>query len=128
MVSSVVPNGARQAQQRTVQIKGRQAVAPSDDLASMPAASRDSRRTSGRLNLQDDPGAGGNQRHVAAELQRVAEALFGVQQNDAIPDRLPTPERRREIPSAARQVLCLPAPLILFPSLLEPSGQQERVT
>src|SRR5258705_385543 len=47
---------------------------------------------------------------------------------DVIRGPLATPLRRRETSGACRQLLCLPAPLMLFPSFFEPSGQQEGVT
>jgi hypothetical protein len=77
--------------------------------------------------LEHHAGPGRHLRHIAAELQRITEALLGVQQNDTVADRLPAPQRHREIPSEPRTVY-LRAPLIFSPSFCQPPGQQKRKT
>ena len=109
-----------------MQVEGRQPVAARDERCHAGQPRQQARQR--RLHLQHDPRAGADQRHVAAELQGVAEALLGMQQDDdAIPDRLAVPQRRGEAPGVAGEVPGLPPPLIVLPALRQPPGQQQHI-
>src|SRR5205807_134867 len=62
------------------------------------------------------------QRRIANEVQGVAQALLGVQQNGLSVQRRPIPERLAE--AVPRSPLALPTPFILRPPLFEVARQQ----
>jgi hypothetical protein len=65
--------------------------------------------------LQDDARPRGGERRIAAELDRVAKTLLGVQQQYATAERLARPQRLRE---PARRRIEQPPPPFVFPPAL----------
>jgi hypothetical protein len=76
----------------------------------------------GRLDLEDQFRPARQNRHVAAELQRIAQPLLGMQQQDPVAKGRSVPERLGKIatPDAKR----LNTPIIKPPALFQPPGQQ----
>src|SRR6202011_351938 len=107
-------------EERAVEIERRQRVAARDDLeACDPREQRDDRF----LDFQDYlAAAGGNQRQVAQELNRVAETLLGMQQDGLAVERLAAPLRLFEI--ARLQVADAPARLVFLPAGGEVAAQE----
>ncbi len=96
------PEGVRQAHHRAVQVESRQGLALGEHL--VHALQAPHQRLQRRVDLDQHPRAARrDQGRIAAELQHVAEALFGVQQDGlAVQLLVAAPERRVE--SAALQV------------------------
>src|SRR6202035_4828030 len=66
-----------------------------------------------------------DKRRVTAELDGVAEALLGMEENDLAPDRIRSePRWLREIALGVFQLRGLPAPLVLLPAALEVPQEQ----
>ena len=103
--------GERQARQRAVHVERRQRLAARDDAAtpSRPASSP----LQLRLHLQHHAGAGARQqRRIAREHHRIAEALLGVQQDGLARERgFAEPQRLPQILPRAHAG-ALPAPLV----------------
>ena len=68
-----------------------------------------------------------DERGEADELDGIAQALFGMQQNGAMWKAISPPERLREMPDAWFHLLGLPAPLVILPALGEIAHQQQSV-
>ncbi len=110
----------RQREQRAVQVERRQRIAARDDLD--PGGGHHE-RTERLLNLENDvAAAGGHERQEAQELDGVAEALLGVQQDGLAVERLAAPLRLRKI--ARRQVADIPARLVFLPPGREVAAQK----
>ena len=75
-------------------VERRQRRTAQDELSHAREAGGERRQL--RLNLEHHTGAGlRHQRHVAQELEGVAEPLLGMQQDRLPGNRLAAPERRR---------------------------------
>jgi hypothetical protein len=71
-------------------------AAPGDRPGATPGM-RESSLASGAWTSRTTLAPGLDQRRIAAELQGVAQALFGVQQDGPLADRLAAPQRDREV-------------------------------
>jgi hypothetical protein len=58
-------------------------------------------------------------------LQRVAEALFGMEQQDFLAERRAIPPGLQEPRQLPRRLGQAPAPLVFRPAFLEAAGQQQ---
>jgi hypothetical protein len=110
--------GERQGEQRAMQVEGRQRVAARHHRDAGDAGGERHQRL---LDLQHHLAAD-NQRHVAQELDAVAQALLGVQQDGPAGERLAAPLRLGEV--ARRQVADTPARLVLVPAGREVAAQE----
>ena len=61
----------------------------------------------------------------ADELDGIAQALFGVQQDRAVRQVIPLPERLPEIPETSFHLPGLPATFVLFPALGEIAREEQ---
>ena len=104
--------GERQARQRAVDVERRQRLAARDDRGDAFEAGEQALEL--RLHLQHHAGAGARQqRRVAREHHRIAEALLGVQQDGLARERgFAEPQRLPQILPRAHAG-ALPAPLVL---------------
>src|SRR5579885_1930422 len=109
----------RQAEQGAVQVEVGQGVAPLYDPRR--AGKRAQQRGQRRLHLDDNPRpALRHQRDVAAELERVAESLLGMQEDGLARDLMRSgPQRLREVAKGAGQLRDSPAPFVLAPAARE---------
>jgi hypothetical protein len=102
----------RQRHQRTLHVECGQPLAARDDVDAGHAGDERDQRPA---HLEHELAAARrDQRDVAQELDGVAEALLGMQQDGLAGERLAAPLRLREI--ARRQVADAPARLVFFPA------------
>ncbi len=115
----------RQALHRAVQIERRQRLPTRHDpIHSRQIPQQPDQR---RLHLHDDPqSSGGGQRRVTAELQRVAQPLFGMDQQRAAPARLTEPLRLHKRSASPGHIRRFPAPFVFPPPLRHVTHGQQR--
>src|ERR1700684_599148 len=83
------------AHQRTMPIEGRQKLVV--NRKSVDSGQMSSQSAKSGWNVQDYlPASGVNHRHIAHELNGIAQALFGMKQNARAAERLAAPDRLRE--------------------------------
>ena len=107
-----------------MQIKPRQRIARTYNLRR--TAQRAHQLVQWRRHFKNDARlAVGDKRHVAAELDRVAEALLGVKQNGPAND-LPAarPERLREVALATPEFLGVPTPFVFVSAATKIADQK----
>ncbi len=106
-----------QAHQGNVEIAGRRRRPAADHLGRPGQLFHQPRQ--GRIDFEHHFGAPvGQGRDIPAELQRVAEALFGVDQQGAPLETLAAqPQRHREITNRRLELAGAPAPFVLPPAL-----------
>ena len=99
-----------------MQVERRQRLALNDDrFDAVEAGEQPDERS---RYFEDEAGPGGDERGIATKLDRVAQALLGVQQQDAVADLLAEPQRLREPPAEAEPP-DLPAPFVFPPAFGE---------
>src|SRR5262249_58389555 len=107
--------GKRQAKQRTVEIVTRQRLFPCEDF--LYAAHVRQQPDKRLLDFEHDGcSLRGEKRRVTQELNRVAQALLGVQQNRlAVEQFLSQPERRAVVAALRGEPAHMPARLVGLP-------------
>ena len=118
------PEDGWQAQQRGVEIEGGQAGPPCGNPADARGAGEKGGQGLGAAE-EDFTAALRHQRGVTDELNDVAVALLGMQQNAPPPQLAPIPERLGKRPGGRGEVFEFPAPFIFLPPALPLAlGQQ----
>src|SRR5436309_1690137 len=109
----------RQAEQRAMQIEVRKRISRGDDLRR--AGETAHQRLKRPLNVQNNPRtAGCDERHIPAELNRIAKALLAVEQDRLATDLFRTkPKRLRKIASGEGHRFLFPPPLVFGPAPAE---------
>jgi hypothetical protein len=105
-----------------MRVEFEQPVAFSNDLRSTKLVHERLQRF---LHFEDHARAArGDRRHIAAELNRIAQSLFAMEQDRLVSDRLAAPERLREHAVGEDHRFLHPAPFVVGPAAGEIAAQQ----
>ena len=109
--------GEGEAEEGTVEIEGRERLAAREELHGVVDCGtlQETVEFVGAFQ-EDSAGLRGHERDVAEELERVAEALLGVEENGAAGEGGAVPLGLAEIAAEGEEVAALPAPFVLWPA------------